>query len=410
MSENRISLGKRMMEKDLEIGDLDIVDEHQTENIELIQHQVPSHELNPLHQQQQHHQCQNNGGDENLNTYDVVTHVIVPKSKNEFFKKWLIETYDEVSMFHGFISRRVHEMNSTDEYLEYVIINIFQSYESFKDWYVSQERSKLMKKLKQHHIQWNVMNAYGGDVEDDSTQTFNHHSRVSNRIHLQNSLMKIPKPLPPPKWKLTIILIVSIYALVVAFIFSGQFDIYLEAGLPKSFIYFFFVTQLVIVNVYALAPLVMEIPFVDKWLRYQRPNPETMNPFLAALDQGLKIFAVKVSPPPHPELVRRIDALERKLDRLREVEYNLKLSLQKSHSLSPHSDFEHEDPRSPVHALRSIEASLEKFTSRKRSNSEMKLSNRHKHKITMAVRHYVKWEYLLEFEDWINHMEAEMNK
>jgi antibiotic biosynthesis monooxygenase (ABM) superfamily enzyme len=348
--------------------------------------------------------------DENVNTYDVVTHVIVPKSKNTFFKKWLTETYDEVSMFQGFISRRVNEMSSTDQYLEYVIINIFQSYETFKDWYVSQERTKLMKKLKDHHIQWNVMNAYGGDVEDDHTQTFNHHSRVSNRIHLQNSLMKIPKPLPPPKWKLTLILIVSIYALVVAFIFSGQFDIYLEAGLPKSFIYFFFVTQLVTLNVYALAPLVMELPFVDKWLRAERPNLATMNPLLAALDQGLKIFAVKVSPPPHPELVRRIDALERKLDRLREVEYNLKQALQKSHSPSPNTFSPNFDEESPVHALRSIEASVEKITTRRRSNSEMKLSNRHKHKITMAVRHYVKWEYLLEFEDWINQMEAEMNK
>jgi antibiotic biosynthesis monooxygenase (ABM) superfamily enzyme len=348
-------------------------------------------------------------------TYDIVTHVIVPLSKNEFFKKWLNDTYDEVSMFRGFVSRRVHEIDARDGYIEYVIINIFQSYETFKEWYVSTERHSLMNQLKHHHIQWTVLNAYGGQ-EDEGNST--NHPIASNRINLQNSLVKIPKPLPPPKWKLTLILILSISIVVVSYVFSGQSDVYVAHHLPLPFIYFIFVCQLVIINVYALAPLVMEIPWLDKWLRAPRPDPETMHPLHATLDQGFKIFAVKMSPPPHPDLVHRLDSLERKIEKLREVEYNLKIALQHSHPSvfpsSPSSSLEDgpfsSSSSSPIHSIRSVETTLARVLNRRRSNSDLKVMNRHKHKITMAVRHYVKWECVLEFQDWSKKMEAEMNK
>jgi antibiotic biosynthesis monooxygenase (ABM) superfamily enzyme len=350
-------------------------------------------------------------------TYDVVTHVIVPLKKNDFFKKWLNDTYDEISMFRGFISRRVHEIDARDGYIEYVLVNIFQSYETFKEWYVSTERSNLMNQLKHHHIQWTVLNAYGGNVEQDRQEDGSlNQSQASNRINLQNSLVKIPKPLPPPKWKLTLILIFSLYAIVVCYIYSGQSDIYLNHGLPLPLIYFIFVTQLVLLNVYALAPLVMEISYIDQWLRVSRPSPETMHPLHAALDQGFKIFAVKISPPPHPDLVRRLDTLERKIEKLREVEHGLKVALQSQRpstlSPSPASlSYQEEDgPNSPIHSIRSIESSLARVMNRRRSNSDLKIVNRHKHKITMAVRHYVKWECVLEFQDWSKKMEAEMNK
>jgi antibiotic biosynthesis monooxygenase (ABM) superfamily enzyme len=350
---------------------------------------------------------------ENQHTFDAVTDFIVPISQNEFFQKWLIESYDEAASFKGFVSRHVHEIAQRDGYQEFVTVLIFRSYQTFKDWYTSTERSNLFKKLKKHHIQWSMMNAYGGNIEAKDLLDHQNHPKTS-RITLQNSLVKIPKPMPPPKWKLTIVLIVSIYVLVVSYVSSGQSEVLFQAGLPRSFIYFIFVAQLVIVNVYALAPLVMEIPFVDAWLRMRRSDPESMHPIHAVLDQGLKMFAVKISPPPHPDLLRRLDTLERKIEKLREVEHNLKLSIQSSNSpelqplIANAQEFH-------ISSIRNIESSVEHIKRteyRRRSNSDIMIPSNtpNKHKISMAVRHYVKWECVLEFEDWTNKMEAEMSK
>ena len=349
-------------------------------------------------------------------TADAVTNFIVPISKKEFFKQWLINSYDEISVFKGFISRHVHEVAQRDGYIEYVTVIIFESYSAFKEWYTSNERMKILKSLKQANIQWSMMNAYGGNIEDVDTSPYskNHH-KLTNRITLQNSLVKIPKPIPPPKWKLTLTLIISIYVIVVSYVYSGQFEVLHKHQFPKSFIYFIFVSQLVIINVYALAPLIMELPFVDAWLRMKRADPATMHPIHAVLDQGLKMFAVKISPPPHPDIIRRFDILERKIEKLREVEHNIKVALQNSPYDLESIQTNEEESEPLIKSLTNLEPSLtraKQITERRRSNSDIFATKDHppKHKITMAVRHYVKWERVLEFEDWTNEMETEMNR
>lgn len=389
--------------------------------------------------------------DPTITSYDYVVYFVVPKRKLPYFKLWLAELYELVVTFKGFVTRSVHELKQSEDYGEIVMITVFDSFNSFRNWHMFETRRDKYNSLAHHDIKWTALNDYGG-IDNDGKH-LNGDRASSHRILEQNAAIKVPKPRSPAKWKLTLILIVSIYMIVACYIYSGQSAVFLAAGLPKSFITLIYVWELVTINVYALSRIVMDIPLISKWIRLPRPPADQMSPIQRVLDQGLEIFADKSSAPLPPDLTQWMDKMEGKVSALRKKEHEMKMIIQSvCETVTSMKECLATLPvTSPLHptTTHATKASSHKQTtilndkllkmedlvsiyrtqsppvagaSRSPDPSECNLdgvgngmsisspTNVPPSRICMAVRHYVKWEYVLEFEAWTDEMEVEMRR
>jgi antibiotic biosynthesis monooxygenase (ABM) superfamily enzyme len=351
-----------------------------------------------------------------ISRHDAVINLVVPNSKLEYFAKWCEDIHDVVSSFSGFITRNVYKIDSDANYTEYIIILVFDTLEHFQQWQDSPERKNRVALFKKHKIQASAMNTYGGNVSSmkqmGEVETALSSEKSSTRIALQNSGIKIPQVLPPPKWKLASLLIMGVYAMLVVTIESGQGDVMAAGGLPKGFIVLINVSQIVCVLVYLLLPLMMSIPFVAKWLRQSRAPIEEMWPVQRILDQGFAMFAVKMKPPSVPvEIVRRLDKLEGNVSKLRAVNHKLNSQLNRllgsSGVASEHDD---EEKLSLLTGSKNADSSFNYVEAALLRQSTNGALNGQQRAITMAVKHYVKWECVLEFEQWTDRMDAAMSR
>jgi antibiotic biosynthesis monooxygenase (ABM) superfamily enzyme len=374
---------------------------------------------NPLHQSQSVSanvsDAFSSTSNSNTSTYDSVSHFIVPLPQKGFMISWLADSYEIVSSFKGFVNRQVHLIQQRDGYAEYVTVIRFSSFHHFKAWFTSKERSNFFDQLNRVGITFTVLNAYGGQVEGDNIE-----ESQQNRIALQNSALKIPTARPPPKWKLTLVVVCTVYVVVAAFVYSGQGDVMLTAGLPRGLIALVFVIQVVTLNVYALAPCVMEIPLVDRWLKAKRPPADSMHPIQAVLDQGLKMFALKIQPPPPAEILSRLDKIEAKLEKLRDFNFSLKEHVRpltetrddSSLSIIDHIDLtlsQLEGQRTRLRKMSIGNSFDDQYVSHVSLPGSSPPVADHK-RITMAVRHYVKWECIPDFEVFSSEIEKEMKR
>ena len=144
-----------------------------------------------------------------------------------------------------------------------------------------------------------------------------------------------------------------------------------------------------------------------------------MSPMHALLDQGLKMFSIKMAPPPIPkELLTRLSRLEARVDTLRSLNHNLSTELlHLNEKLGGHKkDFTGSDlhdirsiSESEIETMKSNPGGLLKAISKRFSQTQLD-NNKETGHLTLVVRHFVKWECALEFENWTNEMEAEMQR
>lgn len=294
------------------------------------------------------------------------------------------------------------------------------------------------------------MNAYGGSLAgsgagpagDTSSSTAAATDSdvlaqtTSKRISLHNCIKTIPRALPPPKWKLALIITSAVYTTLVVNSLSGAMETMLAADMPLGLVLFISISHTVTLLTYAGLPLLMSVPFVNQWLRLKRRcEPIHMHPLHAALDQGLEVFAIKMKPKEVPqEVLDKISKLERRLDML--LGMNRTLQDEVSTIIQPPEPFtatgggkdkdrgkgtdnkEEEEGcqvtplvnKSIIQMVGSIESHHE---SQKRiGNDKDKDKDRTDRAapLTMACRHYVKWEHQIDFENWSRRMDAEMKK
>lgn len=329
-------------------------------------------------------------------TYDAVVYLVVPVQNFEKYKAWMSDVMEAVSACKGFKTRYVHEVERSESHIQLMVVTVFDSYPSYSSWLTSDKRRELFDLLRDLGVTFSTLNACDGPGPSAGEGSKLH------RILDQSTALKLPKPRPPPKWKLTLLLILSIYIIVVVYICSGQSAAMLEAGLPKGFTVFVFVTQLVLINVFAWSRIVTEIKWIDKWLRMERSDIEHMNPVHAALDQGLMIFASKSAQAIHPELAQWMVKMEGKMTKLRKVEFELKEAIEKlEETRGKHQH--HVITDSPhVSKIDNAFSNIEGKSVFAYQNSELPK------RISMAVRHFVKWEFVNEFEVWTDEIEKEM--
>jgi antibiotic biosynthesis monooxygenase (ABM) superfamily enzyme len=421
-----------------------------------------------------------------------VFRLLIPNKEKTYFEKvWLPHAYEVQLTFQGFKGRHVHHLSARDGFSEFVIVVVFESLEYFRNYLTSTERLNLMNDLINRGIVVSVLNEYGGVLEGDINGISHHDGATvnpllgdvdsalnkmetglnksdkfkNNRISIGHSLPQIPKAMPPPKWKLTLVLIHAVFISVMVSNFSGSQIVMAEAGMPKGLYMFITIMHLIIMLQYAGLPLVMSIKPLDRWIKAPRMSPEDMFPLHCILDQGLGLFIAKNNAPAIPkEVLRRIEVLESRVDTLRHINYKLKEELGHAKQL-PHNltDIHATTPTEPEHTFSMHHSQSFPVLHDKDSNSSFLPSSQSYHNnsnlvdpvsqvvskyyplymahkdethqnnphrklsiddiniprlqsveseadnhVSLAVRHYVKWECALEFEKWTDEMDEEM--
>ena len=352
---------------------------------------------------------------------DTIIHLIVPAGRKSYFDDWLVRIYEVLITFKGFISRYVYQVAVKDGYIEYAVVLVFDSELSQRAWMESSERMEKIDEIAIRDIKHQAITAYGTNVSGSSDSIPHEgstaaavHSHISssvhNRINIHDSMLTIPRPLPPAKWKLTIILITLVFIVLLVVHYGGSTQKMLANGLPSGLVTFISLIHIVTFLIYSLLPLTISIPAINQWLRIRRPPPDEMNPFESVLDQGLKLFANRPEVVMPPEMLKRIDRLEAKLDKLRSVNYELTMQLKSSisnwvpNTASTTDVVPSTTSRTTGLQSDSIVEEIDKQAAAAAA-SMMKYEP-----ITLVVRHFVKWEFIPDFERWTDEMDREMQR
>ena len=335
-------------------------------------------------------------------TYSAVIEILVPMKQREYFSdEWSSLIYDKVSTYKGFRARHIHLLNEKDGYLEYMTVLVFNDFDSFNFWQQSEDRKRLVGMLEPRGIKSMLINAYGGcHNEDYNTQDAVMESSPKSptgRVVKQNSLTgTIPRPMPPPKWKLMLILMMTVYCSLMTLDEGSLTIALLKANQPAGFTTLVGITIIVTCLTYSFLPLIMSIPFINKWLRQPRSvSVDEMHPIHSLLDQGLLIFAAETHEFKVPkELMQRVAKLEARCDKLRSVNHELRVQM--SSLNDTRSSISGVDPATVKHeanpSLEDISSKTVLLTGEHTRDSNVP--------ITMAVRHSVKWECVPDFEKW----------
>lgn len=189
------------------------------------------------------------------------------------------------------IIRHVYPISADDHFHEFVNVLVWSSYDCFAAFQNSKERDEKVRQITEKGIKVIFLNTYGGvgngsgaklSLESDVEKGLGPQQKMS-RIALQNNVIAPPAVLPPPKWKLSILIAFCVYVNVAATIISGQGDVMAAAKIPVGASTMFVLMQVVFVLTYAMLPLVMSIPIVTQWLRAPRTPLDKMLPIQRVL-------------------------------------------------------------------------------------------------------------------------------
>ena len=353
---------------------------------------------------------------------DTIIHLMVPAGSKNYFDDWLVRIYEVLITFKGFISRYVYQVAVKDGYIEYAVVLVFDSQLSQKAWMESTERMEKIDEIATRGIKHQAITAYGTNVSGSSdsiphegstaaaasASSHSHISSVHKRINIHDSMLTIPRPLPPAKWKLTVILITLVFIVLLVIHYGGSIQMMLAKGLPSGLVTFISLIHIVIFLIYSLLPLTISIPVVNQWLRIPRPPPDEMNPIESVLDQGLKLFANRTEVGMPPEMLKRIDRLEANLDKLRSVNYELNMQLKSSISNLIPPNTASVTTMIPVTTTSTGDRQSDSIV--KEIDKQAAANMMKQEPITLVVRHFVKWEFIPDFESWTDEMDREMQR
>ena len=123
-------------------------------------------------------------------------------------------------------------------------------------------------------------------------------------------MSKAPQALPPPKYKLFLVIWQCVLILGEVNVLAGSTRDLQKYGLAFSAATFIALCHQMVIIIYCLAPTIMSLSIVEKWIKGPRYPVEEMSPIFSILDQGLQIFAAPLKEKPPEEIMNRLDRLE----------------------------------------------------------------------------------------------------
>lgn len=133
---------------------------------------------------------------------------------------------------------------------------------------------------------------------------------MPTRLELHESMSKAPQAVPPPKYKLFLIIWFCVLTLNLVNTLAGGPRDLLSYGFAFSAITFIGLCHQMVVIIYGLAPTLMSSYLIERWIKAPRCKVEDMTPIYSILDQGLQVFAAPPKEKPPPEIMNRLDRLE----------------------------------------------------------------------------------------------------
>ena len=232
-------------------------------------------------------------------------------------EQWLPGIHDEIRNFKGFRHRLVipptvvnYDEESEDE-LEYIVILYFSGISNLRSWAASLERQYWVNEGKQRgfvvgSLVDNEAAVDGNDItthdQKTGTSAFSAIWTKSNPTHIElhhDTLKTAPKAMPPPKYKLFLVIWTCVFIANLANAFAGDKYAMMNVGIPFSAATFIELCHSMPVIIYALAPLIMSFQLVSRWMKAKRCAPEDMSPLHRLIDQGLEVDITPQTTPLH---------------------------------------------------------------------------------------------------------------
>lgn len=322
--------------------------------------------------------------------------------RDNFEKKWLPAMIEVIRSWKGYQHHRLHVIHNPihTDVIECVFIFSFTSLESYRSWCISDERKQLLHDATSLNLNIKVLNDFGSN---DAKCT---------RISLQNFSKTPALPLPPPKWKMILVIYVTLMTALLVLEYSGLAVIMLEAGIPSFLVTFINLIHSVFILSYSITSIFMSIPLVDKWVKAPR-DIATMWPIFRIIDSGFQIFSVDSGSSLFEDAKAKINKVEEKLDSLRKVNFELRQEIKQIRNrlslLEPNLNVIYEtEENTPLVKQDSVRDLFSRRNSEKTLGSPKVVQD--DASVTVAVVNVIKWEYRLEYESWAQEMNEAMSQ
>lgn len=133
---------------------------------------------------------------------------------------------------------------------------------------------------------------------------------MPTRVELHDAMKVAPMAMPPPKFKLFFIIWMCVYFSNIINTFAGGKKQLMNYGFSFGAATFIELCHMMPVIIYALAPYLMSLYIIERWIKSPRSLVDDMSPIYRVFDQGLEIFAAPPKEKPPPEIMNRLDRLE----------------------------------------------------------------------------------------------------
>lgn len=129
-------------------------------------------------------------------------------------------------------------------------------------------------------------------------------------MELHDTMKVSPMAMPPPKFKLFLIIWTCVYFSNIINTFAGGKKQLMNYGFSFGAATFIELCHMMTFIIYALAPYLMSLHIIERWIKSPRCCVDDMTPVYRLFDQGLAIFAAPPQEKLPPEIMNRLDRLE----------------------------------------------------------------------------------------------------
>lgn len=373
------------------------------------------------------------GGGEEEGVAGVVNY-FVREERSEEHGAWISGMYSEMQRFPGFVSRDAVYAPPQNGSIAASLVMRFDNEANLRRWESSQERAEHLNRGRQLKL-FDETRCRSGQMQAVAPG-----DAVSwDAVRMQTS-SKPSNPKPPPKWKLAVIISFLVWVAYIPWIY-GEF---MEILIPKVGVHLavaIMLFTLVVLVVYGMSEFFIGLPLgclsLDIWLKQppliSEPNAQTCCLkvlawiFCDCLQDGLQCLEPHVPPPPQ-ELLDRVDRAEARLEALKQHQHAVNKAHHGVESLLNSAQDEHPtDGTTSSEAVLKIRQQTAKAVKDAASHSDGFSTDRQSTAIdpqpagfgpqtdantalpiSVAVHHYIKWECVDEYKDWVELINAKM--
>ena len=260
-----------------------------------------------------------------------VINLRVRATKLAAWEEWLRAITSELRLFPGYRDTdTIQGVQEGSAGVPFSVVLIFDTEADLRRWETSDERSELLRRAHELDLFENAEVKIRVQGSDRSVEWERPDDDASPP----------PKPAPPPKWRLFLVLWICVATSNVFQTGAGLFPALRDAGIGYPEAVLVSITPVVVIVVYALSELLTDLPLgplsVARWLRSPAPSVDTSGARgMASVPRVVAAMAIDFlnsgcgcfNPVPEGEatarLSRQLSKVERRLEALKRHQHEL---------------------------------------------------------------------------------------